>query len=52
MLYLIKPKINFKMAPETPSEEILGRKWDRCLANTVIKIGRESIVLSYFFIHE
>ena len=29
------------MAPRVPSEEILGRKWDRCLADTTIKIGKK-----------
>ena len=37
-----------KMAPEVPSEEILGRKWDRCLADTTLKIGMKSCL---FHIH-
>ncbi|CAB3999084.1 MICOS complex subunit MIC10 [Paramuricea clavata] len=36
------------MAPETRSEEILGRKWDRCLADTTIKIGTGAIVGAVF----
>ena len=32
------------MAPEPPSEEILGRKWDRCVADTTTKIGTGAVV--------
>ncbi|XP_046851599.1 MICOS complex subunit Mic10-like [Xenia sp. Carnegie-2017] len=33
---------------ESRSEEILGRKWDRCLADTTIKIGTGAIIGGVF----
>jgi len=32
-------RIGFKMAPRRPSEEELGRKWDRCFVDTTFKTG-------------
>ena len=32
-------QLGLKMAPVRPSEEELGRKWDRCLVDTTFKTG-------------
>ena len=32
-------RLGFKMAPRRPSEEELGRKWDRCFVDTTFKTG-------------
>ncbi|XP_028394076.1 MICOS complex subunit Mic10-like [Dendronephthya gigantea] len=36
------------MAPKAPSEEILGRKWDRCLADATIKLGTGTLIGAVF----
>lgn len=35
----LQARKGFKMAPVRPSEEELGRKWDRCLVDTTFKAG-------------